>query len=75
MDKLEQVQYLIMFLNNFIFSVGKTFTMEGGVKRSASVSWDEDPTSGIIPRALAQILDNLKVIILNISVLTFILLV
>ena len=49
--------------------------MEGGVKRSASVSWDEDPTSGIIPRALAQILDNLKVIILNISVLKSILLV
>ena len=62
MDKLEQVRYLIfIFLNNMIFSAGKTFTMEGGVKRSASVCWDEDPTSGIIPRALAQILDNLKV--------------
>ena len=39
---------------------GKTFTMEGGEKRSAGMSWDEDPTSGIIPRALAQILDTLK---------------
>ena len=39
---------------------GKTFTMEGGEKRSSSVSWDQDPTSGIIPRALANILDKLK---------------
>ena len=40
---------------------GKTFTMEGGEKRGiAGVSWDSDPTSGIIPRALAQILDTLK---------------
>ena len=40
---------------------GKTFTMEGGEQRgTAGVSWDSDPTSGIIPRALAQILDTLK---------------
>ena len=32
---------------------GKTFTMEGGDKKS-------DPTSRIIPRALAQISDSLR---------------
>ena len=40
---------------------GKTFTMEGGEKRNeAGVSWDSDPTSGIVPRALAQMLDTLQ---------------
>ena len=40
---------------------GKTFTMEGGERRNeAGVSWDSDPTSGIVPRALAQLLDTLE---------------
>ena len=40
---------------------GKTFTMEGGDGREdPSVTWETDPTAGIIPRALAQILDSLK---------------
>ena len=40
---------------------GKTFTMEGGDERDdPSVSWENDPTSGIIPRALAQLFDELK---------------
>ena len=39
---------------------GKTFTMEGGERRNEGLSWDSDPTSGIIPRAMAQIFDNLK---------------
>ena len=39
---------------------GKTFTMEGGEMRNENgISWDKDPTSGIIPRAMAQIFDNL----------------
>jgi len=39
---------------------GKTFTMEGGDERGdPSVSWEHDPTSGIIPRALAQLFDEL----------------
>ena len=38
---------------------GKTFTMEGGDKKSG-LDWESDPTSGIIPRALAQILDSLR---------------
>ena len=65
MDKQEQVRASISKFIETFSTIGKTFTMEGGVKRSASVSWDEDPTSGIIPRALAQILDNLKVNSLN----------
>ena len=40
---------------------GKTFTMEGGDERDdPAVSWENDPTSGIIPRALAQLFDELK---------------
>jgi len=41
---------------------GKTFTMEGGDGREeAGVTWENDPTSGIIPRALAQVFDELRV--------------
>ena len=40
---------------------GKTFTMEGGNgKDDPGVTWETDPTAGIIPRALAQIFDSLK---------------
>ena len=39
---------------------GKTFTMEGGEERNTGLGWDKDSTSGIFPRALAQILDSLK---------------
>ena len=40
---------------------GKTFTMEGGEQRNdPGISWDSDPTSGIIPRSLAQIFDDLN---------------
>ena len=40
---------------------GKTFTMEGGDGREEpGVTWENDPTAGIIPRALANILDKLK---------------
>jgi kinesin family protein 11 len=35
--------------------------MEGGERRKeAGVGWDSDPTSGIVPRALAQMFDTLK---------------
>jgi len=41
---------------------GKTFTMEGGDGREdPSVTWENDPTAGIIPRALAQLFDELRV--------------
>ena len=38
---------------------GKTVIMEGGDKKSG-LGWESDPTSGIIPRVLAQILDSLR---------------
>ena len=41
---------------------GKTFTMEGGDGREEpGVTWENDPTAGIIPRALAQLFDELRV--------------
>ena len=40
---------------------GKTFTMEGGEQRGeGGLTWDSDPTSGIIPRACSQIFEKLK---------------
>lgn len=38
---------------------GKTYTMEGN-KLEAGLSWEEDPHSGIIPRAISQLFDTLK---------------
>jgi len=41
---------------------GKTFTMEGGDGRDdPNMTWENDPTSGIIPRSLAQLFDELRV--------------
>ena len=59
------IEQVIMRYNCTVFAygqtgTGKTFTMEGGEMRNeAGISWDSDPTSGIIPRALAQIFDTL----------------
>jgi len=40
---------------------GKTFTMEGGDGRDdPNMTWENDPTAGIIPRALAQLFDELR---------------
>jgi kinesin family protein 11 len=40
---------------------GKTFTMEGGDGRNeTNTTWENDPTAGIIPRALAQLFDELR---------------
>ncbi|KAL3119651.1 hypothetical protein niasHT_006737 [Heterodera trifolii] len=39
---------------------GKTYTMEGRHDESGAFSWDSDPTSGIIPRALHQIFTELS---------------
>lgn len=38
---------------------GKTYTMEGN-RSEAELSWEEDPHSGIIPRAISQLFDTLK---------------
>ena len=43
---------------------GKTFTMEGGDgRKEPGVTWENDPTTGIIPRALAQLIDKLSVLV------------
>ena len=40
---------------------GKTYTMEGREDRGEnSINWDDDPTSGIIPRALSHLFDELR---------------
>jgi len=60
------IEQVMMGYNCTVFAygqtgTGKTFTMEGGEMRNeAGISWDSDPTSGIIPRALAQMFDTLQ---------------
>ena len=39
---------------------GKTFTMEGEHTSGGQFSWQDDPLSGIIPRALHQLFDRLQ---------------
>lgn len=39
---------------------GKTFTMEGERSEDQSISWEEDPLAGIIPRAMYNIFESLK---------------
>jgi len=41
---------------------GKTFTMEGERSEDQKYTWENDPLTGIIPRALAHIFDRLKVL-------------
>jgi kinesin family protein 11 len=38
---------------------GKTYTMEGN-RSEEDMSWEDDPHSGIIPRAISQLFDTLK---------------
>ncbi|KAH9520444.1 Kinesin- protein 11, partial [Bulinus truncatus] len=40
---------------------GKTFTMEGDRTEGLKSTWEEDPLSGIIPRAMHQIFDYLQI--------------
>ncbi|WAR21929.1 KIF11-like protein [Mya arenaria] len=39
---------------------GKTFTMEGERSDDPNMSWEDDPLTGVIPRALANIFDQLQ---------------
>jgi len=39
---------------------GKTFTMEGERSEDPSISWEDDPLSGIIPRAMNQLFSKLQ---------------
>ncbi|XP_022161919.1 kinesin-like protein KIF11 [Myzus persicae] len=42
---------------------GKTFTMEGDrLNGQSSISWNTDPISGIIPRALSHMFDELRLL-------------
>lgn len=38
---------------------GKTFTMEGDRSNDASLSWENDPLAGIIPRSMSQLFSRL----------------
>ncbi|XP_069671575.1 kinesin-like protein Klp61F isoform X2 [Periplaneta americana] len=40
---------------------GKTFTMEGERSNNDSVAWNNDPLSGIIPRTLSNLFDELRI--------------
>ncbi|KAK6641195.1 hypothetical protein RUM44_012904 [Polyplax serrata] len=40
---------------------GKTFTMVGDKSEISSKTWEQDPSSGIIPRTLSHLFDELKV--------------
>jgi kinesin family protein 11 len=39
---------------------GKTFTMEGERSEDTSISWEDDPLSGIIPRTMNQLFTRLQ---------------
>ena len=39
---------------------GKTFTMEGERSDDPSISWEDDPLVGIIPRAMSQLFSRLQ---------------
>jgi len=39
---------------------GKTFTMEGERSDDPSISWEDDPLIGIIPRAMSQLFSRLQ---------------
>jgi len=39
---------------------GKTFTMEGERSDDSTISWEDDPLIGIIPRAMSQLFQRLK---------------
>ena len=47
---------------------GKTFTMEGERSPDASVSWENDPLAGIVPRTLSQLFDELRLLQVDFSV-------
>ncbi|KAL1464734.1 hypothetical protein WDU94_004354 [Cyamophila willieti] len=41
---------------------GKTFTMEGEKSSDQSISWQDDPLSGIVPRAMNHLFDELRLL-------------
>lgn len=58
---------LVAWLCMTVFSIsygqtgtGKTFTMEGERSEDSNISWEDDPLSGIIPRAMNQLFSRLQ---------------
>ena len=59
--KAQKKLFLALFLNRYgQTGTGKTFTMEGERTEDDSLSWEEDPLCGIIPRAMAQLFTSLE---------------
>ena len=60
------IEQVVMGYNCTVFAygqtgTGKTYTMEGErSKGEQTYSWEEDPTAGIIPRALHQLFETLQ---------------
>ncbi|XP_064614388.1 kinesin-like protein KIF11-A [Liolophura sinensis] len=59
------IEEVLMGYNCTIFAygqtgTGKTFTMEGERTEDATISWEEDPLCGIIPRAMHNIFERLQ---------------
>ncbi|KAK7109010.1 hypothetical protein V1264_013129 [Littorina saxatilis] len=59
------VEEVLMGYNCTIFAygqtgTGKTFTMEGERTDDPSISWEDDPLSGLIPRSMHQIFEQLQ---------------
>ncbi|XP_076439721.1 kinesin-like protein KIF11 isoform X2 [Babylonia areolata] len=59
------VEEVLLGYNCTIFAygqtgTGKTFTMEGERTDDPSISWEDDPLSGIIPRAMHQVFEKLQ---------------
>lgn len=58
------IDQVLMGFNCTVFAygqtgTGKTYTMEGD-RSDTETTWEEDPHSGIIPRAISQLFDTLK---------------
>lgn len=59
------IDQVLMGFNCTVFAygqtgTGKTYTMEGNRSEDEDISWEDDPHSGIIPRAISQLFDTLK---------------
>ncbi|ESN96200.1 hypothetical protein HELRODRAFT_68075 [Helobdella robusta] len=59
------LEEVLMGYNCTIFAygqtgTGKTFTMEGERSEDTSVSWEEDPLAGVIPRVMNQLFSRLQ---------------
>ena len=60
----ETMLQILQFHYNFSYGqtgTGKTFTMEGERSDDPKLTWENDPLTGVIPRALANIFDTLQV--------------